>query len=419
VAGSPSDRLDSWKEIAAYLNRSVRTVRRWEADEGLPVHRHMHRSLGTVYAYRSEIDRWRQSGGRSRAPRTSVPSPGDIAAAEPTRSIAVLPFTNLSPDPDNAYFAAGLTDELIADLSRIRPLRVISRRSSMALKGTTKGVKAIARELGVRYIVEGPVRRAGSRLRITAQLIDAASDTHVWADKFEGSVEDVFAIQERVARVMVDALRLRLSGEEERRLAERPIANLHAYECYLQARQAGLRWRRDSIDHAVQLLKNGLAIVGDNAELYAALERTYLHPGNPMGRLFYVWVLAASGRKDTVGAIAGSVPYDVCETIPARLTMFLAHAVAGRRHDAIAILTPEIEAAAHATDLFPRFLAQGYALAGEPDLALRWLAVAVERGFINYPFLAHHDPFLDLLRSRPDFWRLMDVVREQWQAFQP
>ena len=114
----------------------------------------------------------------------------------------------------------------------------------------------------MRYILEGSVRRAGDRLRITAKLIDADIDRHLWAETYDGSVEDVFAIQERLARVIVAALQLRVTADEHQRLADRPIVNLHAYECYLRARQEGWRWRRDSIDHAIQLLRNGLAIVG-------------------------------------------------------------------------------------------------------------------------------------------------------------
>src|SRR5690349_11462708 len=160
----------------------------------------------------------------------------DVATGRDS-SIAVLPFSNLSPDPDNEYFADGLTDEVIAKLSKVSALRVISRTSAMTYKRTTKDIGTIARELGVRYVLEGSVRRAGDRLRITAQLIDGDTDHHLWAETYDGSAADIFAIQERLARVIVDALEVRVTSDEDRRLAARPIVSLPAYECYLRARQ--------------------------------------------------------------------------------------------------------------------------------------------------------------------------------------
>jgi adenylate cyclase len=236
VAATPTDRLDSWKEIAAYLGRSVRTVRRWETSEGLPVHRHMHRALGSVYAYKGEIDRWRQSGERIRGRlQTTSGRPATVAGAP--KAVVVLPFTNLSPDAADDYFGDALTDDVISDLSKIRSLRVVSRTSSMALKGVHRDLKAIGRELGVQYVVQGTVRRAGVRFRMTAQLIDAVTDDHLWSDKYDGTIEDVFAIEERLTRTIVAALKLQLSTDEDRRVSARPIADVHAYECYLQARQ--------------------------------------------------------------------------------------------------------------------------------------------------------------------------------------
>jgi len=142
----------------------------------------------------------------------------------------------MSPDPDQEYFSDGLTEEIITDLSKIHTLRVISRTSAMRLKGTEKDIKKIGKELNVGYVLEGSVRKAGNNIRITAQLIDATSDSHIWAEKYSGTLEDVFDIQERVSRSIVDALKLKLSPEEDQRIAQRPIDNVHAYECYLKAR---------------------------------------------------------------------------------------------------------------------------------------------------------------------------------------
>jgi serine/threonine-protein kinase len=133
-------------------------------------------------------------------------------AADPehdVKSIVVLPFANLSPDPENDYFSDGLTEEIIADLSKLQSLRVTSRNSAMQLKGTDKNTKTIGRELNVRYVLEGTVRKAGDRLRITAQLIDAGNDAHLWAEKYDGVLEDVFDMQEQVSGSIVQALTVR------------------------------------------------------------------------------------------------------------------------------------------------------------------------------------------------------------------
>ncbi len=197
------------------------------------------------------------------------------AEAPTERSIVVLPFENLSPDPENAFFADGLTEEIITDLARLRAVRVISRTSAMLLRGSKKDVPAIARDLRVRYVLEGSVRRAGQSLRVTAQLIDAASDTHLWADKYAGSLEDVFDMQEKVSRAIVEALRLELTPQEHERLAERPIPNVYAYECYLRARAALLRYAVPPLDEAGKHLEQGLRILPDNPLLLAGLG--YVH----------------------------------------------------------------------------------------------------------------------------------------------
>jgi serine/threonine protein kinase/tetratricopeptide (TPR) repeat protein len=193
-------------------------------------------------------------------------------AGPPPKSVVVLPFENLSPDPENAYFADGLTEELIANLSKVPALRVISRTSAMLLKGSRKDVPTIARELNVRYVLEGSVRRAGNSLRITAQLIDAASDVHVWAENYKGTLDDVFAIQEKVSRAIVEALKVTLTAGEKHRLAARMIPNVRAFDLYLEARREAYEGMNEAaLDRAVRLTREALDVVGPNGLLYALL----------------------------------------------------------------------------------------------------------------------------------------------------
>ena len=191
-----------------------------------------------------------------------------MAAAKNDRAIVVLPFANHSPDADNAYFSDGLTEEIINDLASIKSLRVISRTSAMRLKGTDKDVRTIGRELGVRYVLEGSVRKAGTSLRITAQLIDAENDAQLWAEKYGGTMEDVFELQERVAREIVKALGITLTTDETRRLSHRSIENVQAFELYLQARQE-LRRYGTSIERGMALLTRAIEIEGETPPLQA------------------------------------------------------------------------------------------------------------------------------------------------------
>jgi len=197
------------------------------------------------------------------------------AAAAPRRTIVVLPFVNLSPDPDDAYFADGLMEEVIADLSRVRALTVISRTSSMKLRDTDWDLRRIGRELNARYALEGSVRRAGATLRITAQLIDLESDAHLWADKYTGTVDDVFDLQERLSRQIVEALRITLTPPEDRELAARPIVDIRGFEYYQRARQEYYRQSAEGMMAARTLAEHGLSVVGPNEALYGILGTVY------------------------------------------------------------------------------------------------------------------------------------------------
>ena len=191
------------------------------------------------------------------------------------KSIIVLPFENISPDPDQEYFSDGLTEEIITDLSHIHDLLVISRCSAMTFKGSKKKIKDIAGEVNVRYVLEGSVRKAGNNLRITAQLIDASSDAHLWADKYSGTLDDIFDIQEKVSRAIAAALKMKLTQEEDCKITENPIPNVYAYECFLKARHELWKWTPEGLNKSLEYLQKGLEAAGENAVLLAGMGYVY------------------------------------------------------------------------------------------------------------------------------------------------
>jgi TolB-like protein len=465
------------------------------------------------------------------------------STAATTKGLVVLPFANLSPDPENEFFADGLTEEVIADLSGIGALRVISRTSAMRFKGSDKDLRTIARELNVRHVLEGSVRRAGASLRVTAQLVDAETDSHVWAEKYSGSVDDVFAIQEEISRKIVNALQVKLTDTESRKVAERPIDNPAAYDCYLRAHQEMLRFTPTSLDRAQRLADEGLALIGENPLLLAtrglvswyylnfsvrpderyldeassfatrALDRDpgaflgiYLRglvaakrgdiegavrdirracalkpgdaatlelmrflftagrtsdavledakridplnplvwsqiafarfesgrlaeaeeaarralvladPGNPV-RTYVAYALAFLGRRDEAIPIFDEVSAALGGSTYGALSAFFARALQGDADAAVGHVTPLLEQSARWVEYLAWILADGYALIGRRDEALRWLRQAIECGFINHPFLAIRDPFLAPLRGDAEFEALMQQVHRRWQAF--
>jgi serine/threonine-protein kinase len=192
-------------------------------------------------------------------------------------SIVVLPFANLSPDPDNEYFADGLMEEVIADLSKVRALRVISRNSAMQLKGTTDDTRSIGRRLNVRYVLTGSVRKAGNSLRITAQLVDAANDAQLWAEKYGGTTDDVFELQERLSREIVTALEVTLTPAEEERIAERPVQTAQAFEYFSRARHDLWGYTPESIARGRSLLNAALASGAASPALYGLLGMADVH----------------------------------------------------------------------------------------------------------------------------------------------
>ena len=334
----PTDRLDSWKEIAAYLRRGVSTVQRWEREDGLPVHRLPHSKLGSVYALRTEMDRWwEQRGQKLTGPGDGVPDEQEVEGARakdsagtanlpmvvvkpaqgagtprfwlvaaglllglaavvaaipslraqlfsyfaPQReihSIAVLPLINLSRDPEQEYFADGMTEELITELARINALKVISHTSVMQYKGVRKPLPQIARELNVDGVVEGTVLREGGQLRVTVQLIHGPSDTHLWAEEYTRDVHSVLSLQGEVARSIAQAIRVVVTPEETQRLAQRRDVDPEVYELTLKAQYLLGRenTNRDSLEKGVALLRQALQRDPSYAPAYVALADFYV-----------------------------------------------------------------------------------------------------------------------------------------------
>ena len=190
-------------------------------------------------------------------------------------SIAVLPFTNMSGDPEQEYFADGMAEEIITALSRCHSLFVIARNSSFAYKGKFIDVRQVGRELGVRYVLEGSVRRGGDRLRFTGQLIEATSGTHIWADRFEGEPSDVFALQDRFSESVVAAIEPRLQLAEIERLKHKPAGNLTAYDLLLRAQRLIYDWTAESMEAAMRSLEQALAIDPNYAPALGMLASCY------------------------------------------------------------------------------------------------------------------------------------------------
>ena len=192
---------------------------------------------------------------------STIPVVGSSLPLPKRPSIAVLPFANMSGDPEQEYFADGMVEEIITALSRIRWLFVIARNSSFTYKGHTIDVKQVGREFGVRYVLEGSVRKAGNRVRITAQLIDAIAGTHLWADRFDGSLEDIFELQDKVALSVAGVIEPTVQAAEIRHSANRPTNDLTAYDLYLRALQHWSAYEEERVVQALDLL--GRAIERD------------------------------------------------------------------------------------------------------------------------------------------------------------
>ncbi|MGD2123311.1 MAG: tetratricopeptide repeat protein [Gemmatimonadota bacterium] len=473
----------------------------------------------------------------------SVPRPSTSADRE---SIVVLPFDNMSPDPSDAYFADGLTEELVAELSCVGGLRVISRTTAMKLKGSDKDIATIGRDLNVQHVLEGSVRKAGNALRITAQLIDATTDEHLWAERYSGTMDDVFEIQETMARKIVDQLKVSLSPDEDDRLAKPRIAHAVAYECHLRAKQHLTEFTADGIDRAIGLLEKALEIEGPNELLFSTLGLAHtrllalgmssdealveeaealaakafeINPDSPGGHVVRGSILSCQGRvQEAVAEFKQALRYDpenssalgflamtaehsgqveaargyfqrlaavdpmseglnptrssfyngefeeavegfrvewevdpespstrwaygVClawagqidegaelldrvadddpTTTWGLFARFCAAALQGDRDRALAAMTPDLETLGGRQVQLAWMIGSCYAILGMVEESVAWLRQAMTLGFINYPFLAEHEPFFARIRSEPAVQDVFGEIKERWEAFEP
>jgi len=229
-----------------------------------------------------------------RPPPVEIASEEKITFSLPDKpSIAVLPFVNIGGDPEQEYFSDGITEEIITTLSKVPQLFVIARNSTFTYKGKSVKVQQVGKELGVRYVLEGSVRRAGGRVRITAQLIDTATSGHLWSERYDRDLKDIFALQDEITMKILTAVRVKLTDGEQARLYDKGAENLDSYLKVLQGMPYFYRFNKESNIRARQMFEEAIALDGKNAGAYTSLGWTYLmevwfgfseSPGKSMGR---------------------------------------------------------------------------------------------------------------------------------------
>ncbi len=218
------------------------------------------------------IWKWHPDGDAVPDPAIARSATPETAESDPP-SIAVLPFNNMSGDAEQEYFSDGITEDIITDLSKIAGLLVIARNSSFAYKGKNPDIRTVGRELGVRSVLEGSIRRAGNRVRITAQLINATNGAHLWAERYDRDLTDIFAVQDDVTRCIVEALKVKLTPAEAANIADTPTSNFEAHDLFLRGRELirGTKWSREIFEQAVALFTRAIELDPNYAEAYAGL----------------------------------------------------------------------------------------------------------------------------------------------------
>jgi TolB-like protein/class 3 adenylate cyclase/tetratricopeptide (TPR) repeat protein len=314
-----------------------------------------------IRAYRLRADNAIQGGPPAR-PILSLPD---------KPSIAVLPFQNMSGDPEQEYFADGMVEEIITALSRMRWLFVIARNSSFTYKGRAADVKQAGRDLGVRYVLEGSVRKAGSRVRVTGQLIDASTGAHLWADRFDGDLADIFDLQDQVTASVVGSIAPKLEQAEIERAKRKPTESLDAYDYFLRGMAAFHQFTRSANQEALSLFSRAIELDPDFASAHAMAARCYLQ------RKGFGWVrdrASEIAEADRLARRAANLGRDDAAALGA--AGFSLVFVVGDLDDGPALidrslaLNPNLALAWHASGLAKAFL-------GEPEAAIEHAARAM------------------------------------------
>jgi TolB-like protein len=314
---------------------------------------------------------------------------GKVTAVAPSLpdkpSIAVLPFANMSGDAEQEYFADGITEDLITALSQFRWFFVIARGSSFIYKNRTIDIKQIGRELGVRYILEGSVRKAASRLRITGQLTDASAGTNLWADRFDGGMEDIFALQDRVTANVVGAIAPKLEQAEIERIKQKPTASLDAYDYFLRGMANVHLWTKDANAEALKMFYRAIELDANFAAAYGMAARCYSQ------RKFSGWM--TENTKETLEAVRLSRrAADLGRDIPVALcTAGLGFAaVAGKLDEGAALIERSLQLNPNLAWAW-QFNGWVKVLLGEPEIAVECLQRAMR--------LSPQDPHIFNMRA--------------------
>ena len=407
-AGVAAERLI---ELDPFREEAWRALMHIHADRGEPAQAlrlydslrdRLHRELG-VRPGRETVrlaEGIRDGTGLDAAPEAPDTAPPSL----PDRpSIAALPFQNLGGDPENEYFADGVVEEIITALSRMRWLFVIARNSSFTYKGRAVDVKQVGRELGVRYILEGSVRKAADRVRISAHLIDAASGAHLWADRFEGRIEDIFELQDQLTASVVGAIAPELERAEIERARRKPTASLDAYDYFLRGMAEVHKWKREANVEALRLFRRAIELDPDFAAAWGMAAR------------------CLSQRK--VSGWATDHASDIAE-----VRRLARRAAELGSEDAVALATAGIGLAYVAGDISDGGALLKRALVLNPNLAMAWLFSGWANVWNGEPEtalaqLAHamrlspHDPQIALMQAATamaHFFAGRDVEATDW-----